>query len=449
MTGADRRSRDLLAGQTLGPGANPAGYVATPPLLLTTLSVANDMLRGTRATDSIRAPISAIRVRVAGARDYSKTAQERVRIVAEEIATRTGLDVDITYGSSPAPQTVDLAPGSYGRPDLLVSEGWSKKGVATAIITSVDRKSLVLFVLVLVVCALFLANAVTAAVRDRRSELAVLACLGWPARRIAASILGEVTALGLAAGVASLALAAPLGGLLDIGIVWYQALLAVPIAIGLSLVAGALPALRAAGAHPADGLRPAVAPVRRAASPRTVVGLGLVNLARVPRRTVLGAVSLAIGIAALTVLVAITVSFRGELVGTRLGDAVSLRVRSVDTVAVAATVLLGALAVGDVLYLNIRDRAAELATLRASGWSDGMLARLVAAEGFGIGILGGTAGAGAGLAGASWLVGSVAAGLLTVAALAAVVGALVATAAALVPAALLRRLPTAQLLSEE
>ena len=449
VSGADRRSRDLLGGQPLGPDTNPAGYVASPPLLLTTLTAADDLFRAVHAGASIRAPISAIRIRVAGVRGYSEASRERVRLVAEEIATRTGLDVDITYGSSPAPQTIALAAGRYGRPALMLSEGWTKKGVAATIISAVDRKSLVLFSLVLVVCVLFLANAVAAAVRDRRSQLAVLACLGWPGRRIAASILGEVTALGLVAGVASLPLAALLSGLFGIGITWRQALLAVPVALGLALVAGVWPAVRAAGAHPAGALRPPVARAHRVRQPRTVVGLGLVNLTRVPGRTALGAASLAIGVAALTVLVAITVAFRGTLVGTILGEAVSLRIRGVDAVAVAATVLLGALAVSDVLYLNVRDRAPELATLRATGWSDGALARLIAAEGLGIGVLGGLLGAAAGLAGAAWLVGSLPTDLIIAATITASIGALLATAASLLPAALIRRLPTAQLLAEE
>ena len=92
--------------------------------------------------------------------------------------------------------------------------------------------------LVLVVCVLFLGNAVSAAVRDRRPELAVLACLGWPARRIGALILGEVGALGLAAGLLSVGLAFPLGAALDIDVDWRRALLAVPVALLLALVAG-------------------------------------------------------------------------------------------------------------------------------------------------------------------------------------------------------------------
>ncbi|MFG3691547.1 FtsX-like permease family protein [Micromonospora sp. NPDC047740] len=446
--GADDRSRAALGGQPLEPSGNPAGYLSAPPLLLTTLaSVPGLLANGTSPQRT--APISAIRVRVADVHGYSERSAERVRLIAERIATETGLDVDITLGSSPAPQTVELPAGAFGRPELRLTENWSALGVASAIVKAVDRKSAALFVLVLVVCVLFLGNAVSAAVRDRRPELAVLACLGWPARRIGALILGEVTALGLAAGLLSVGLAFPLGAALDIALDWRRALLAVPVALLLALVAGLAPALRGARAHPAAALRPPVAAARWVRRPRSLPGLALVNLVRAPGRTLLGAGALAIGVAALTVVAAAAYAFRGAIVGSLLGDTVSLSVRGADAMAAVATVLLGAAAVADVLYLNIRDRAAELATLRATGWTDAALRRLIGYEGLLLGALGALTGAGLGLGGAAWLVGELPPALLLVTAAVALAGMLVTCLAALVPAALLHRLPTARLLAEE
>ncbi|MFC6016569.1 FtsX-like permease family protein [Plantactinospora solaniradicis] len=448
-TGADEASRAALGDRPLLPSGNPGGYLSSPPLLLTSLAALPKLLAGQGGREQAAAPISAIRIRVAGIGGYTEQSAERVRLTAEQIALRTGLDVDVTFGSSPAPQTVTLPAGTYGRPDLRLTEDWSALGVASVIVRAVDRKSIGLFLLVLVVCALFLANAVSAAVRDRRSELAVLACLGWPARRIGAAIVGEVAALGLAAGLLGLALSTPLAALLDLDVGWRHAALAVPVALGLALAAGAVPALRASRAHPAAALRPASAPARRAHRPRGVLGLALANLVRVPGRTALGAVALGIGVAALTMLAGINHAFQGTVVGSLLGDTVSLTVRTADTTAALATTLLGAVAVADVLYLNIRDRAAELATLRATGWTEPALARLAAYEGVGIGLLGATTGAALGLAGTAALVGGLGTGLLVTAVVTAVAGTLLAGLAALVPAVLLRRLPTARLLAEE
>ncbi|MEV4813484.1 FtsX-like permease family protein [Micromonospora avicenniae] len=446
--GADDRSRSALGDQPLFPGGNPAGYLSTPPFLLTNLESLPQLLEGAprRQRD---APISAVRVRVAGVDGYSERSAERVRLVAERIAEATGLDVDITLGSSPAPQTVELAAGAFGRPELRLTENWSALGVASVIVQAVDRKSVLLFLLVLVVCALFLANAVTAAVRDRRSELTLLACLGWSARRISLLVLGEVTTLGLAAGLLSVALATPVSAALGIDVSWRRALLAVPVALLLALVAGLVPALRASRAHPAAALRPPVAAVRRGNRPRTLFQLALTNLARTPGRTLLGAGALAIGVAALTLVGAVSYAFRGAVVGSLLGDAISVSVRGADLVAAAATVLLGAAAVADVIYLGIRDRAAELATLSAVGWADAALARLIAYEALALGALGAGSGALLGLLGAVVLIGAPPASLLLVAGATAAAGVGVSCLAALLPAALLRRLPTARLLAGE
>jgi putative ABC transport system permease protein len=189
--------------------------------------------------------------------------------------------------------------------------------------------------------------------------------------------------------------------------------------------------------------------VRRARHPGGITALAVLNVSRSPGRTLVGVLSLAIGIAALTLLIALTAAFRGVVVGTVLGNAVAVQVRGVDYVAVAATVALGVLAVADVVFLNIRERATELATLRSFGWRESALTRLVVTEGALVGLAGSIAGAALGLAAAAELAGGLPAGLLAAAAAVVAAGVLVTAAAAALPARLLRRLPTAYLLAEE
>jgi len=305
----------------------------------------------------------------------------------------------------------------------------------------------VLFTLILLVCGLFVANATSAAVRARRTELGVLSSLGWPAGRLFAVVLAEVGAIGLAAGVLGGALALPVAALLGVGASPARAALAIPGATVLALAAGLVPALRAARAEPLAAVRPAVLEARRSWRPRTLAGLALVNLVRTPGRTALGALSLAIGVCALTLLLAATLAFHDTLVGTLLGAAVAVTVRGSDYVAVIAVVVLGLAAVADVLFLNLRERAAELATLEATGWDDRALGRLVAVEGLGIGALGALAGAGLGLAGAALFAGAVPLSLLLVTAGAAVAGTLLAGLASLAPAWWITRLPALPLLA--
>ncbi|MEU2508461.1 ABC transporter permease [Streptomyces sp. NPDC007863] len=446
-TAADAATRRLLGDRPLLPNGNPGGYLATPPQLLTTLAALTRILDP--ASEQARAPISAVRVRVAGVTGTDAASRERVRTVAEEITRATGLDVDLTMGSSPAPRTVLLGAGSHGRAPLTLSEGWSVKGVAVAVVEAADRKSVLISGLVLVVCVLFLLNAVGAGVRDRRRELAVLGCLGWTRRRVAGLVLTETALVGATAGTLGAVLSAALAPLLGIDVPAGRAALALPVALALSLLAALPPALRATPRHPARALRPAVRAARRPRRHRTLAGLAAANLARVPGRTALGALSLAVGVCAVTAVAAVLTSFHDGVVGTALGDAVALRVRGIDIAAAAGTVLLGALAVADVVFLGIRERAAEFAVLKATGWSDAHLVRLVLHEGAQLGALGATVGAATGAALVVWLTGTLTPALAATAAAAAFGGVLLTTTAALAPAAALLRLPTAPLLAED
>jgi ABC-type lipoprotein release transport system permease subunit len=182
---------------------------------------------------------------------------------------------------------------------------------------------------------------------------------------------------------------------------------------------------------------------------RTIRGLAAINLLRVPGRTALGALSLGAGVFALTVLLAVTAAFKGAVVGTVLGDAVAVQVRAADYVAVAATLVLGGLACADVLYLNLRDRSAEIATLRATGWRERQLRSMITLEGAGLGVAGGIGGAALGLGAAAAFTHEWTTGMALVALGAAALGIAIAVAASLPSAAALRRLPTATLLAEE
>jgi putative ABC transport system permease protein len=444
---ADRalRGSDLLPNQNLG------GYVSQPVDLVTTLSALpateNEGYYGSKLP--LSDPISVVRVRVAGVRGPDPVSLERMREVAQQIELRTGLDVDIVAGSSPSPTTIDLPAGKFGQPPLTLTEDWVKKGVAIAILTAIDKDSLVLFTLILMVCVLFVANSASAAIRGRRRELGVLACLGWTRPRLFTAVLGELAGIGLAAGLLGAAAALPLSSAVGLRASPGRAALAVPIGVAVAVIAGLIPAWLAARAEPVASVRPPVLGVRRARQPGGITALAAVNVLRTPGRAAVGAVSLAVGVTALTILAAVTFAFRGVVVGSLLGNAVAVQVRGVDYVAVTATVALGILAVADVVFLNIRERAPELATIRAFGWRETALSRLVITEGAVIGLAGSLAGAVLGLAAAAVFAGQLPATLYLIAAAAVAGGLLVTIAAAVLPAQALRRLPAAQLLAEE
>ena len=449
-TPATAASRQALDGGDLLPSQNVGGLVSQPVNLVTTLS-ALPVLENSTVYSGVAAadPISVIRVRVAGVTGAGTLSRARIKLVAQEIEQRTGLDVDVVAGSSPSPVTIDLPAGKFGQPALTLSEGWVKEGVAVTILDAVDKTSMLLFMLILVVCVLFVGNSATAAVRGRRRELGVLASVGWRRSRLFATVLSELAGIGLAAGLLAAAIAIPVSDALGLAASPGRALLAVPVAIAVAVAGGLAPAWLAARADPIASVRPPVLAPRRGRQPAGVTSLALLNVTRTPGRSLAGVAALAVGIAALTMLTAITVAFHGVVAGSLLGDAVDVQVRGVDYIAAAATVALGVLAVTDVVFLNSRERSAELAAIRAFGWRESALARLVITEGAVIGVTGSLAGAGLGLGAAAWFAGQLPGRLLTVAVVTVAAGIVVTAAAALAPAALLRRLPAAYLLADE
>jgi len=396
-----------------------------------------------------KAPISVIRVKVAGVTGPDPISRERVRRAAQAIHEATGLAVDITAGSSPHPLLVHLPAGEFGRPPLLLREGWVKKGVAVVILSALDRKSLALFALILVVSALFLANGAAAAVRTRRSEIGSLLSLGWTRGRIFLSVLEELVLIGFIGGLAGAGLASALVAVLGLHVGLTRTLLVVPVAMLVALAAGFLPAWKAARGLPLDAVRPPIANRGPARQARRVAGVAAAELLRVPGRTALGAVGLFIGVGALALLLAVQLGFRGALLGTLLGSFVSVQVRGVDLASVALAVSLAGLSVADVLFLNLRERAPEMATLRATGWSGTDLGRLVAYEGLGIGVLGSVPGAVVGVLVAGLATGGVGARVVLGGLLAALAGMAVAVAASVGPATWGGRVAPPSVLAEE
>ncbi len=400
----DPAAEAALDGQPLLATMDLGGYQTQPPLMLTTLDAIDGFhdpagYRPASAQGRVdsEAPISSIRVRVAGIDGPTEANRARIEAVADAIRTATGLQVDVTIGSSLQAVTVDLPAGTAGRPELTVSEDWVHKGVSFTVLAGLDRKSTALFVLTQAVVGLFVANGALAAVRSRRAEIGTLRALGWSRRAVFTAVLLELALIGLAAGVLGAATAAGLvhlgGWPLPVG----QALAVAPIATAVAVLAGLAPAAVAAGTAPMAAMRPPVSAPPTARPVRTLRGMAARNLRRLPGRTALGALSLALGIAALTTLLAINLAYSGALGTTRLGTALSDQVRPVDYATAALAIALGVLSVADVLYLNLRERSAELTVLRTSGWAAATVRRLGVWEGLGIATLGVLAGTVTGL----------------------------------------------------
>lgn len=330
----------------------------------------------------------------------------------------------------------------------MLHQWWAKLGVATTILKALDAKSLALFVLVLIVAGLCVANSAIASVRSRRTDLGVLACVGWTRTALFRLVVTELAAIALVAGVMAAGLSLLLGAAFGTPVSPARALLAIPASLIVTLVAGFVPAYLAARSDPMDAVRPAVTAVRKPRVTRTLLGLSRGNLARSRTRTLLAVLGLVVATAAFTLLLAISVGFQGAVVGSVLGDAVAIQTRTSDYAAALATFALAGIGVGNLMYLNIRDRGPELATLRATGWTEHHLRQLLLTEGALIGAVGGVIGALLGLGAATALIGSLPVLVLAAAVATAAATVLISLAATLLASTLLLRLPTTLLLTE-
>jgi putative ABC transport system permease protein len=424
LSGVGAASLAALHDQPLLPDGNMAGYAQQPPLLLTTLAGASTLedpanFDGTSTQAS--APIGSVRVRVAGLRGTVPEQLGKIAAVGQEITKATGLSVVVTAGSSPQLVTVALPAGKFGRPSLTLAEPWTAVMVALVVLRQADAESLALFVLILVVCGLFLAGAALAGVRGRREEIAVLRALGWGRHQVFALVLGEVAMLGIVAGAAGVVVSLLLIGGLRIDVPLWRSALVLPVAAVLAVVSGLVPAWLAARVEPAGALAPAArSPRRRGLPVRSITGLALTAVARTPGRCALAGAALATGVAGLAVLLAAQVSFSGSIGDSALAGLVTASTRGTDLASALLAVGLGAASVADVTYLNLRERAGELAALAATGWGSAQLGRLLGTEALVTAFVGSVTGAAAGLAAAGYAFGM--SGLVVVGAVAAAAG---------------------------
>jgi putative ABC transport system permease protein len=454
--GADAASARALGGEPLRPNGNTAGLLSVSPSLLTTIS----SLPALENSDSFShvdpahgvntaAPISVIRVKLTGHLGLDAASQARLRLVAQEIYQRTGLHVDVTEGSSPAAVTVTDPAGAYGRPQLQLAEMWSRKGAAELISSAIDQKTRLLMLLVLVLGAVFTASAVAASVRTRRPELAVLACTGWPRRSLFGLILTECALVGCAAGIGGAALAAGLAPLTGARFGAGTYLVLAVTALGLSCLAGLYPALMAARAHPGTATAQVPGGRRyRTLRVRTLARLAMVNVLRVPGRSLLAAAGVALAVAGLTLLSVLTLAFHGAASGTLLGQAIIVQVHAADYAAAATCAVLGLALAADIHYTATRDRAGEHALLQATGWTDADLTRLGAAETTITAFAGAITGCVLPVLGVWLATGAAPAGAIAAAAGIGAVGVALTMLASLAPARQLMRTPPARHLAE-
>lgn len=401
IQGAEEDTVKLLGGERLLSSTNLRGYAQSPPLMVTSID-ALDALTGP-GWDSIVAPegksfqrssvidpsnpISAIRVRVSDVDGLSEESRARVNLVADQITQITGLQVDITLGVSPTSQELHLPGGKYGRPDLVLSEMFTKKGVAVSIKKAIDNKTIILFVAILVVSLMLMINLMLASVRARHSEIALKRCVGWGRLAIFRQVILEAIVLSLVAGTISSSVIAvsKMIGLFHAS--HYYLMLPIPLAMVVALGASLVAAYHAVRIRPMDAFAGTVTQTRSTTG-SSLSAMAIQGVLRTPGRSALAVVGLILGVFSSSLILLTILEFNGAVVGSVLGEAVTVQVRASDIFASVGIVGMAVLGVLNVVFVNVRERGKELATFRALGWSRGKVSTMLLLESSIIGAIG-------------------------------------------------------------
>ena len=375
---------------TLLPTTNPAGYVMQPPLALTTIDAACELV-GNHC-------ISAIRVRVAGVVTPNQESWKHIQQVAQEIHQQTSLQVVVTLGSSPQPTLVyvpGIRTGESGAAQDIAPLGWVEErwihiGVGLTYLNQLGSTRLLLLGAVLAVCLGYLAVAFSALVSSQRREFAILSVLGWRPWQPIRLFLIQALILAIGGGLVGLGLALLTARFLEATPLWLVVIWTLPVMLAFAFISTLYQLWQIWHIRPAELLRAgSTVSSGQARLLGSQIGgllmpigtLVIRNLGRSRTRTLIAALSLFLSALLLMVMLNGVLALHQALQGTLLGDYVLLQTAVPQIAGCVIAIVLTFLSVADLLLLQVRERQKEIGLLQAVGWRPWAIQRLFVQEG--------------------------------------------------------------------
>lgn len=373
----------------LSPTFNTKGYITSPPLALTTIQASSWIGFNTKA------PISAIRIQVSGIDDFTPESQSKIEAVAAEIIERTGLDVDITVGSSPKKILVHFPTVDPIPPVGYVEEGWVQMGLSYDLAQEIKRVNILLFLVMFIVAGLYILNTSLVSTLGRQREIALQKALGWRDSSVFFQVVLEGALIGLGAGVFGFAGAIGLASLFKLDMPIERAVLVLPMSIGLCLIGSLVPAYIASKTPPGRKLTRGEISDKSIISFQnpTVVSLALHEVLRRRARALLAILTILTSTALITIYIGSIIYSQGYLAGTFLGDHILVHIGGFQLAIAGISFLVAGIAIADILLITVIERRHEIGILKAIGWRSTDVTYLFLYEGVFFGLLGGSTGA--------------------------------------------------------
>ncbi|WP_114571612.1 FtsX-like permease family protein [Exiguobacterium flavidum] len=381
----DANDRPVNPAVTVKPTNNMYDFLTKPPALLTTLDAAFK-IRGEKA-------ISAIRINVAGVDVLNEASEAKLQEVAQEIERETGLITDVTLGSSPQYALTYLPGLEKGKALGWVQQPWIKIGSSISIFkeAKVGMTGVVASVILVAIVYVFSSNIIM--LYARKKEFAILLSLGWRPSQLSRLLFLEATILGTVVALISWAI---LGSFL-LTAEGSTSLLRV-ILIGLSGLfiywLGTLVPIRLVSRiQPYESMRSGeVTKGRRMVGATSILGMSVNQLATYWQRTLLSIVAIALPTSLFGFFLFVTFRLKGVLYASWIGEFVALEVGTMHYVAMGVALLIAILTTTEIMWQNVAERKAQLAVMKAMGWRNGMIRKLVLLEGAMTGLLAGVIG---------------------------------------------------------
>lgn len=356
------------------------------PTMLTTIEAAQQIL-GNK-------PISAIRIKVKNVTALGEESQKKLESVAKVIKQQTGLETDITLGSSPQPLLINIPKVRNHEALGWIEQPWINIGAAIGIFKETKLGYSGIIVCTILVAMIYVFSTSLVSFLSRKQEFAVLLAIGWKPRQIKKILMVESLLIGVIVSIVTLLVQLGFSfrtaGILSIS----QAILITSFVLLIYLIGPLGPSQLVNKIHPSHVMRSGEVSVSGKRVLRTKGLMSMVFNTIIGRlqRNLVSIIAIALPSALLILFIFVSFRLNGVLYSSWLGQYVAMEVGTPHYVAVAVSLIISILTTSEIIWQNTKERSNEIALLKALGWKNKYVRIMVLVEGAVVGLLGGILG---------------------------------------------------------
>ncbi|MFI8685739.1 FtsX-like permease family protein [Rossellomorea sp. NPDC077527] len=371
----DQNENPVNPPMEMKPLNNPYGFLTKPPLMLTTLDAAAEIMG--------EKPISSIRIKVRGVDQLNDESEALLNKVANSIEKETGLITDVTLGSSPQPALTHI-PGLKGKDSLgWVEQPWIKLGSSMSIFkeAKVGLSGVIASVILVAIVYVFSSNLIM--MFTRQKEFAVLLSIGWRPSQLSKLLFLEATLIGVFVSVISWIILGYFYFTSDITTSLTRFSLIGLFGLLIYLLGTIIPAHLVKKIKPYETMKSGeiTHTGRRWIPTRTIWSMSLNSFISKWKRSILSVISIALPTSLFVIFLFITFRLKGVMYATWLGEYVAMEVSSLHYIAMGVALLIAILTTTEIIWQNVSERKPEIALLKSIGWHDRHIRLLVLLEG--------------------------------------------------------------------